>query len=173
MTVSKVRVCCSALVWVTEWAVPLVSWTLSMSLRGRQNLCSTFFVRNILLFQPSSPETFCSTPDHATFSSSVFHSLDGKAIIRAAPQALPALLVWVWPRGVSGVLASDKGQSLFVTPSPAGFAPSALCACRLIPLDKSPGVRPIWVLEVCRRVISKALIKTVCQMGYLGGVVGA
>ena len=43
------------------------------------------------------------------------------------------------------------------------FAPhpddlSAFIACRLIPLNKSPGVRPIGVGEVPRRIIAKAVL---------------
>ena len=34
-------------------------------------------------------------------------------------------------------------------------------ACRLIPLDKKPGVRPIGVCEVVRRIIGKALMKVI------------
>lgn len=30
-------------------------------------------------------------------------------------------------------------------------------ACRLVPLDKSPGVQPIGVVEVCRRIIGEAV----------------
>ena len=33
-----------------------------------------------------------------------------------------------------------------------------MLACRLIPLDKNPGVRPIGVCEVDRRIISKAIL---------------
>ena len=41
-----------------------------------------------------------------------------------------------------------------------------LVACRLIPLDKSPGVRPIGVGEVLRRIIGKAIL-TVLKSGIL------
>ena len=38
---------------------------------------------------------------------------------------------------------------------------SALVACRLIPLDKCPGMRPIGVGEVPRRIIVKAILRTI------------
>ena len=37
----------------------------------------------------------------------------------------------------------------------------ALLSCRLVPLNKNPGVRPIGVGEVMRRVIGKAILKVV------------
>ena len=40
---------------------------------------------------------------------------------------------------------------------------SALVACRLIPLNKCPGVRPIGVGEVPRRIIAKAILRIVSK----------
>ena len=37
----------------------------------------------------------------------------------------------------------------------------AFIACRLIPLSKNPGVRPIGVCEVIRRIVGKAVMRTV------------
>ena len=37
----------------------------------------------------------------------------------------------------------------------------AYLSCRLIPLDKNPGIRPIGVGEVLRRIIGKAIISTI------------
>ena len=40
---------------------------------------------------------------------------------------------------------------------------SAFTGCHLIPLDKDSGVRPIGVVEVCRRIIGKAVMMIVKQ----------
>ena len=48
-------------------------------------------------------------------------------------------------------------STTFVDPSSL----QAYTACRLIPLDKCPGVRPIGIGEVARRIIGKAVMKTV------------
>ncbi len=45
----------------------------------------------------------------------------------------------------------------YVDPTPL----SALIACRLIPLDKRPGVRPIGVCETVRRIMGKAIVHVV------------
>ncbi len=51
-------------------------------------------------------------------------------------------------------LLSRRMCTEFIDPSI--LAP--LLACRLVALDKNPGVRPIGVCEVARRIISKAIL---------------
>ena len=46
-------------------------------------------------------------------------------------------------------------KTLYIIPEYKGL--SALLACRLIALDKCPGVRPIGICETARRIISKAV----------------
>lgn len=48
-------------------------------------------------------------------------------------------------------------STTFVDPN----AITALVACRLIPLDKNPGIRPIGICEVIRRILGKAILKIV------------
>ena len=47
----------------------------------------------------------------------------------------------------------------------------AFFACRLIPLNKNPGVRPIGVCEIIRRVIGKAILSVIG--GDIQSVTGA
>ena len=47
----------------------------------------------------------------------------------------------------------------FVDPEPL----KALLACRLIPLNKQPGIRPIGVCEVVRRILGKAIMGVVAD----------
>ena len=48
---------------------------------------------------------------------------------------------------------------------PSGLAP--FLACRLIALDKCPGVRPIGVCEVTRRIISKTILFVIKKDGQI------
>ena len=48
---------------------------------------------------------------------------------------------------------AKKLSTKLVDPEPL----SSYIACRLIPLDKNPGIRPIGIGEVLRRIIGKAI----------------
>ena len=53
---------------------------------------------------------------------------------------------------------ANVGKCIATTPvHPEGL--SAFVACRLVPIDKWPGVRPIGVGEVSRRIIAKAILR--------------
>ena len=54
-------------------------------------------------------------------------------------------------------LTAKRICSTYVDPEPL----SALKACRLIVLDKCPGVRPIAIGEVSRRIMSKAILSVI------------
>ena len=102
----------------------------------------------------------------------IFEEIDGpkvkSAIFRLSGSAGPSGLdARGWKRLCSSFhrVSSDLCESIaqmakrlctsYVDPS--GLAP--LIACRLIALDKSPGVRPIGVGEVLRRLIAKVVLK--------------
>ena len=58
------------------------------------------------------------------------------------------------------IALADVGRRIATTNvNPEGL--EAFVACRLIPLDKCPGVRPIGVGEVPRRIIAKAVLRVI------------
>ena len=103
----------------------------------------------------------------------IFDAVDGEAILRSAlrtqgsagPSGLDAN---AWRRiCTSFKSSSDICHSLALVAKristsyvdPLGIA--SLTACRLIALDKRPGVRPIGIGEVSRRIISKAILQVI------------
>ena len=52
---------------------------------------------------------------------------------------------------------ASVGKRLCIAPINPAYL-KAFVACRLIPLDKCPGVRPIGIAEVHRRIIAKAIL---------------
>ena len=101
----------------------------------------------------------------------IFDSLDADLILKAALRTkgaagLAGLDAFAWRR----LCSMFKSASVNLCRAMAAFARyictssidsstlSAFLACRLIPLDKSPGVRPIGIGEVPRRIISKAVL---------------
>ena len=105
----------------------------------------------------------------------VFESIDGDLIRRMAlrvqgaggPSGVDAVS---WRRYCSSFKSSpDLCHALALVArrlccsyvDPDGLA--AFLSCRLIALDKNLGVRPIGIGEVCRRIISKAILSIVGQ----------
>ena len=125
--------------------------------------------------RPASSAVLLPLPTHdSAFHPVIFDVLDGAGIHLAAlrtrgaagPLGLDAL---GWRRlcisfqGASNDLcdglASVARRLCTSYVDPAGIA--ALVAARLIALDKNPGVRPIGVGEVIRRIFSKAILSVV------------
>ena len=110
------------------------------------------------------------------FYSIIFESIDGEAIRRAAlhtegfagPSGIDAA---GWRRMCTSFrkASSDLCNSISSVAkriSSEYLDPSILSsytACRLIALSKNPGVRPIGVAEVLRRIISKAVLPVIGQ----------
>ena len=101
----------------------------------------------------------------------IFDSIQGQTIRSAAlhtsgaagPSGIDA---WEWRRLCSSFKSASAAlcQSLAlltrklctVLVDPDGLAP--LMSCRLIALNKNPGVRPIGICEVVRRIVAKAIL---------------
>ena len=103
-----------------------------------------------------------------------FEGLDADSIRQAALHTHGAagpsgLYAYAWRRLCSSfksasnslcIALADVGRRIATTNvNPEGL--EALVACRLIPLDKCPGVRPIGVDEAPRRIISKAILRVI------------
>ena len=125
--------------------------------------------------QPASEEVLLSPSSSTTsFHPIVFDALDGLAIrcaaLRTRGAAGPSGVdTFCWRRlGTSFRQTSvDLCSSLALVArrlctemvDPSGL--SAFLACRLIALDKCPGVRPIGVGEIVRRIVGKAVLATI------------
>ena len=124
--------------------------------------------------QPSSPDTLMH--DHITnslpSSDYIFEAIDAALIKKVACQtqgsAGPSGLdAYAWKRTCTafGNASNNLCQALaevakkLCTTSVDSQGLSALVACRLIPLDKCPGVRPIGIGETARRIIAKAIMR--------------
>ncbi len=123
-----------------------------------------------------SPEVLLQTTDHeaSRVHPIVFEPLDANCIRKAAlkveggagPSGLDAD---AWRR----LCMSFKSASDDLCNAMAGFAKrlcteelsethlTAYIACRLVPLDKNPGVRPIGIGEVLRRIVGKAVLSVI------------
>ena len=124
--------------------------------------------------QPAHPEALLRGANNEDFHPAIFENITGEVIRAAAlhtqgaagPSGLDALS---WRRLCTafGQKSNDRCAALAAVArriSTTYIDPSALQAytsCRLIPLDKCPGVRPIGIGEVVRRIIGKAVMKIV------------
>ena len=124
--------------------------------------------------QPAHPEALLRGANNEDFHSAIFENITGEVIQAAALHTQGA----AGPAGLNALswrrLCTAFGQkSNYLCAALAAVArrifttyidPSALQAytsCCLIPLDKCPGLRPIGVGEVGRRIIGKAVMKIV------------
>lgn len=123
-----------------------------------------------------SPEVLLpnTEADEICFDPVVFERITGETIKQAAMRTNGS----AGPSGVDAYgwrrfCSSFKGVSVDLCNALAGVAKrlcttqvdsdglSAYVACRLIPLNKDPGVRPIGVGEVPRRIVAKAILKAI------------
>ena len=120
--------------------------------------------------KPASPSALLSfTQSHV--NPILFDQLNGELILKAAMriQGAPGLSgmdAYAWKR----ICSSFKSASHDLCHAMAAVARriccspiypddmSAFVACRLIPLDKCPGIRPIGISETPRRIIAKAVL---------------
>ena len=121
---------------------------------------------------PPSPEILLpedqqsETPDPIIFDSLNADQISKAALKTKGAAGLSGLDAFAWRRLCSSFKTASRdlcsslaavGRRLctsLVNPE----ALSAFMACRLLPLDKCPGVRPIGIGEVPRRIISKAVL---------------
>ena len=124
--------------------------------------------------QPAHPEALLGVADNDSFHPAIFDSITAESIRAAAlhtqgaagPSGLDA---FSWRRLCTafGQRSNDLCAALAAIArriSTTYIDPSTLLAytsCRLIPLDKHPGVRPIGIGEVVRRIIGKAVMTVV------------
>ena len=123
----------------------------------------------------TNPEPDCLiNGEFESVNNITFEGLDAEAIRNAAlhthgaagPSGLDA---YAWRRlcssfksasnNLCAALASVGRRIATTSVNPVGL--SAFVACRLIPLNKCPGVRPIGVGEIPRRIIAKAILKII------------
>lgn len=157
---------------------------LSLDHPADPNILSGRLVRDVLIdkhpppgkINPSSillNNDLLTSPDHFPHSV-IYDDINGDLIKRIALQCRGA----AGPSGIDAagwrrMCSSFKGVSSDLCHALARVARrlccefvdpgglSAFVTCRLIALGKNPGVRPIGIGEVCRRIISKAILKIV------------
>ena len=119
---------------------------------------------------PADPETLLPSNTEPV-NPIIYDNLDADRILQAAlhtkgAAGLSGLDAFVWRRLCSSFksASNDLCQAIAATAKricTSDLHPddiSAFVACRLIPLDKCPGVRPIGIGEVPRRIVAKAVL---------------
>ena len=116
--------------------------------------------------QPAHPETLLDPIGHPPI---LFEKLDGEMIaLRIEGSAGPSGVdSYEWRRFCTSFkrASSELCNSVAMVArristtivDPQGLAP--LLACRLIALDKNPGIRPIGIGETIRRIMNKAILR--------------
>ena len=116
-----------------------------------------------------------SHPVEQYHNSIVFEQITGEAIRKAAlhthgaagPSGVDA---YAWGRPCSSFKTASTdicnasaavARRLCTTDVHPGGLTAFAVACRLIPLNKNPGVRPTGIGEVSRRIMAKAILKTI------------
>ena len=133
--------------------------------------------------QPADPSTISDCPPTRTPHPIIYEEIDGtpiKSIVQrmdgaAGPSGLNAA---DWKRmcfsfhrqsdDLCRVIAGLTKKLCSTYVDPHGI--SSLVACRLIALDKSPGVRPVGIGETLRQLVSKAVLWVVQE--YIQAAVG-
>ena len=132
--------------------------------------------------QSPSPDVLLQDSSPVGFHPIMFDSFTADVVKRSALRTFGAagpsgVDSWSWRRFCSafGKASSDLCNALasfgrricssYVDPKSI----SAYTASRLIPLDKNPGIRPIGVAEVCRRILGKAIL-SVCKYDIITSV---
>ena len=126
--------------------------------------------------QTTSPDAMLNAPTEnpLPLNNCIFEAIDTSLIKKVACQTQGAsgssgVDAFAWKRmctsfgsasnNLCHALASVAKRLCTTQVAPQGL--SALVACRLIPLDKCPGIRPIAIGEVARRIIAKAIMQVV------------
>ena len=120
--------------------------------------------------RPADPETLLPGSKEAV-NPIIYNNLDADRILHAAlhtkgASGLSGLDAFAWRRLCSSFKSASNDLCQAIAAAARKICTtdihpddiSAFVACRLIPLDKRPGVRPIGIGEVPRRIITKAVL---------------